>query len=94
MTNEDKKWRRRFIAFLKENDIYEKWIYNMKDQHPSTNYKWWNCFADRIYANRCSNGINWAFYWADTEDGHGFWNYFNREWKSIVENGIIVQEIF
>ena len=93
MTKEDKKWRRRFIAFLKENGIYEKWIYNIKVQHPLTDYEWWNLFMSKIYQDRCSEGINWAFYWTDTEDGHEFWSYFDREWKSIVRNGLIGQEI-
>lgn len=93
MTNEDKKWKRKFIAFLKENGIYEKWLYNIKNQHSLTKYAWWDCFADRIYANRCSEGINHAFHWSETRDGHGFWSYFDREWKSIVRNGIIGQEI-
>ena len=80
MTKEDKKWKRKFIAFLKENGIYEKWIYNMKVQHPLTNYAWWNCFA-KIYANRCSDGINCAFYWVDTKEGHEFWSFYDRLWK-------------
>lgn len=87
MNNEDKKWKRKFIAFLKKNGIYEKWIYNIKDQNPLTNYAWWNCFADRIYENKCYEGINHAFTWADTKDGHEFWSFYNIEWKRIVGNG-------
>ena len=81
MTNKDKEWKRKFIAFLKENNIYEKWIYNMKHQHPVSDVEWWNLFFHRIYENRCSNGINYAFYWADTEDGHLYWSNFDRMWK-------------
>jgi hypothetical protein len=80
MDKEDKKWRRRFIAFLKENEIYEKWIYNMKRQHPASNAAWWNLFY-RIYENRCSEGINHAFYWTDTEEGHEYWSFYDRLWK-------------
>lgn len=80
MTKEDKIWRREFIAFLKKNGIYEKWIYNMKHQHPLTNYAWWNCFA-RIYENKSYNSINCAFYWADTKEGHEFWRFYDRLWK-------------
>ncbi len=83
MNNEDKKWKRKFIAFLKENGIYEKWIYNIKRQQPASNVKWWNLFFHRIYENKCSNGISRAFYWVDTEDGHGYWNYYDRMWKHI-----------
>lgn len=93
MTKEDKKWKRKFIAFLKEKGIYEKWIYNMKRQHPTSNIEWWNCFADTIYKFKSYDGINHAFIWADTKEGHEYWSYFDREWKSIVENGIIGQEI-
>ena len=89
MNKEDKKWKRKFIAFLKENGIYEKWIYNMKRQHPTSDIEWWNLFFYRFYENKCCNGINWAFYWADTEDGHEYWRYFDLKWKSIVGNGKI-----
>ena len=88
MTNADKKWKRKFIAFLKENGIYEKWIYNMKRQHPTSNIEWWNCFTSTIYADRCSEGINCAFYWAKTKEGWYFWRFYDSEWKSIVGNGI------
>ena len=81
MDKEDKNWRRKFIAFLKENGIYEKWIYNIKDQHPVSDVEWWNMFSYSIYKNKCSNGINWAFCWADTEDGHEFWSFYDRLWK-------------
>ena len=88
-TKEDKKWKRKFIAFLKENGIYEKWIYNMKRQHPTSNIEWWNLFFYRCYENKCNNGINHAFTWADTKDGHDYWRFFDLKWKRIVENGKI-----
>ena len=84
MTKEDKKWKRKFIAFLKENGIYEKWIYNIKDQNPTSNIEWWNLFFYRIYENKCSNGISRAFYWVDTKDGHDYWRFFDLKWKRIV----------
>ena len=82
MTKEDKKWKRKFIAFLKENGIYEKWIYNIKDQHPMSNDAWWDYFKDSIYENKYYDGINHAFTWADTKDGHEYWKYFDLKWKS------------
>lgn len=81
MDKKDKKWRRKFIAFLKENGIYEKWIYNMKSLHPTSNIEWWNLFFYRIYENKCSNGINYAFNWADTEEGYEFWSFYDRLWR-------------
>ena len=84
MNKENKIWRRKFIAFLKENGIYEKWIYNMKRQHPLSDTGWWNLFFDRIYKNRCSEGINYAFYWADTKEGQSYWCDFNRMWKKRI----------
>ena len=88
MTKEDKIWRRKFIAFLRENGIYEKWIYNMKRQHPASNATWWNVMFDCLYQNKCSEGINCAFFWADTEEGWSYWSDFNTLWKNIVGNGI------
>ncbi len=81
MNKEDKNWKRQFIAFLKKNGIYEKWIYNMKHQHPVSDVEWWNVHLYRIYANRCSEGISCAFYWVDTKDGHGYWSYYDRLWR-------------
>ena len=83
MDKEDKKWKRRFIAFLKKNGIYEKWIYNIKVQHPIRG-SWWYCFTNTIYANRCSEGINCAFYWADTKEGQSYWSDFDRMWKKRI----------
>ena len=88
MTKEDKKWKRKFIAFLKENGIYEKWIYNIKVQHPTSDIEWWNLFYT-IYEFKSYNGINRAFYWVGTKEGHEFWRYFDLKWKSIVGNGKI-----
>lgn len=93
MNNEDKKWKKKFIAFLKENGIYEKWVYNMKDQHPTTNGSSWCMLLDRIYGFKAYDGINYAFTWADTKDGHDFWRYYDMKWKSIVGNGDI-QKMF
>lgn len=93
MTNEDKVWKRKFIAFLKENGIYEKWVYNIKDQHPMTNDVWWDYFKDRIYEDKSYDGINYSFTWADTKDGHDFWRCYDIKWKIIVENGDI-QKMF
>lgn len=93
MNEENKYWKRKFIAFLKENGIYEKWIYSIKDQNPLTNYVWWDCFADTIYEFKSYNGINHAFTWADTKEGQEYWRFYDRLWKSIVGNGINGQEI-
>ena len=84
MDKEDKNWKRQFIAFLKENGIYEKWIYNMKRQHPTSNVEWWNLFFHRVYANKCSNGISRAFYWADTKEGCEYWCFYDRMWKKRI----------
>ena len=85
MTKEDKKWKRKFIAFLKENGIYEKWIYNMKVQHPLTNYEWWNLLMSKIYQDKCYGGINNAFIWANTKEGYYYWMYCDIKWKTLLE---------
>ena len=87
MNKENKIWRRKFIAFLKKKGIYEKWIYNIKDQHPTINGSLWCMLLDRIYENKSYNAIDHAFTWADTKDGHEFWSYYNIKWKRIVGNG-------
>ena len=58
----------------------------MKDQHPTTNTTWWDYFEDRIYEIKSYEGINHAFTWNKTKDGHNYWRSFDLKWKSIVGN--------
>ena len=80
MDKEDKLFRRHFFAFLKENNAYDKWLYNLLDGHPMDDIKWWNCFNKKLYGNNCGRAILNAFEWKDTKDGLVFWSNLNSKW--------------
>ena len=92
MSEKDIIWRRRFFAFLKENGIYEKWLYNLRKRHQSNEIWWWNSSYQILYKDKCNGAIIRAFCWIDTKEGHDFWNELNDEWchytSSLTEKKI------
>ena len=74
-------WRKLFFAFLKKNDIYEKWIHNLLNGHPMDDIKWWNCFNKKLYGNNCGRAIICAFCWCETKEGFDFWSELNHKWS-------------
>ena len=82
MTEEDNLFRRRFFAFLKEHDAYDKWLYYLRKRHPSNDIWWWNDFYQTLYEDRCLRAINYAFNWTDTKEGYDFWLKIQKEWSN------------
>ena len=84
-----------FIQFLKEKGILEKFIEGVKNpKFETTNdihnviYKSPNSLLHGILVYKSpafgyyiEQLINFAFYWAESEDGHAFWLNMNIEWK-------------
>ena len=79
-------YRKEFFKFLKENNLYDKWLNNLKDQHPisSTEERRWDNMYKRLYDNKSLEAINYAFCWRKTEEGHDFWEEKNKKWKCKV----------
>ena len=82
-------WKERFFRFLKEKGVYGEWVYNIYEQHPI----WDNTFWEGIWKydllsekNQCEEGIDCAFCWADTIQGHDFWSKIDDEWKDKFRN--------
>ena len=82
-------WKERFLRFLKEEGVYGEWVYNIYEQHPI----WDNTFWEGIWKydilseqNKCEEGINYAFCWSDTIQGHDFWSKIDEEWKDKFRN--------
>ena len=82
MTEEDKLFRKRFFAFLKENNAYDKWRYYVQKQHSINGIWWWNDFYQTLYEDRCLRAINNAFNWTDTKEGYDFWFKIQKEWRN------------
>ncbi len=79
----NKFWRKNFFRFLKEEGVYGEWVYNIYEQHPIWDKKFWEYrwkYELLSEKNHCEEGINYAFCWADTIQGHGFWSALNYKW--------------
>ena len=81
MTEQDNILRKRFFAFLKENNAYDKWLYNLRKRHPSNEIWWWNDFYQTLYEDRCLRAIICAFSWSYTVEGFQFWYNLSNEWS-------------
>ena len=77
-------WRKKFFRFLKEKGVFQLYIDNINEQHPGLDYifcviLWKNEVLSE--ENKCIEGIDYAFCWADTKQGHDFWSKIDDEWK-------------
>ena len=84
MDKEDKLFRKRFFSFLKENNAYDKWIYNLRKRNPSNEIWWWNDFYQILYEDRCLRAIICAFFWGNTKEGLYFWSELNHKWHDYI----------
>ena len=75
-------WKERFFRFLKEEDVYGEWVYNIYEQHPTTDVFFWECNLKELLSEdkKCAGGIITAFCWSDTIQGYDFWSKIDGEW--------------
>ena len=83
-------WKERFLRFLKEKGVYGEWVYNIRKQHPTTDFMFWNFRLKAIFSEegKCAEAINYTFYWADTRQGRYFWSKIDDEWKDKCRNSV------
>ena len=86
-------WKKKFLRFLKEEDVYGEWVYNIRKQHPTTDLIFWKCNLKAIFSEeeKCGGGIIYAFCWRRTKQGHDFWRKLSNKWN--WENGTYVYNI-
>ena len=82
MNGKDVLCRKRFFAFLKENNAYDKWLYNLLKRHPIEDIGWWDNYVEELYTNGCLMSIYDAFTWTDTKEGFDFWFYLYCKWSN------------
>ena len=77
-------WKERFLRFLKEENVYGEWVYNIRIQHPQTDLDFWNMNFKSIFSEdkKCAGGIITAFCWSDTIQGYNFWSKIDDEWNT------------
>ena len=83
-------WRRRFLRFLKEEGVYGEWVYNIRKQHPTTDFFFWECKLKEMLSeqNQCKEGISSAFCWSDTIQGYNFWLKLSIKWIDKCRNSV------
>ena len=77
-------WRKKFFRFLKEKGVFQLYIDNINEQHPGWDYIFWEkMWKNEVLSeeNKCIEGIDYAFCWAYTIQGHDFWSKIDDEWK-------------
>ena len=64
--------------------MFQLYIDNINEQHPGLDYIFWEkMWKNEVLSeeNKCIEGIDYAFCWADTKQGHDFWSKIDDEWK-------------
>lgn len=94
-TLDDKKLMHLFTHFLKSNNCYIEYRTNQVN-HPHCSNAKRNYFynfkvGDKEIVCYTQNGlaseiINFAFTWADTKQGHRYWQDLHSDWKHIIKN--------
>ena len=77
-------WKKKIFRFLKEKGVFQLYIDNINEQHPGLDYIFWEkMWKNEVLSeeNKCIEGIDYAFCWADTKQGHDFWSKIDDEWK-------------
>ena len=83
-------WRRRFLRFLKEEGVYGEWVYNIRKQHPTNDFFFWECNLKEMLSEdkKCAGGISSAFCWSDTIQGYNFWLKLCIKWIDKCRNSV------
>ena len=76
-------WKEKFLRFLKEEGAYSEWVYNIRKQHPTTDFMFWKVKLKEIFSeeDKCAECIMYAFSWVNTRQGGYFWSKLNNKWK-------------
>ena len=78
-------WKKRFFRFLKEEDAYGKWVYNLNkklnDESVSKDYLSTFVLNEE---DKCENAIDFAFVWSKTSQGYDFWEDINNRWLALL----------
>lgn len=74
---------RLFFAFLKRNNAYTKFIYNLKNEgyYPKHIRRY---FEIQMKKDKYPIAISNAFCWRETKEGDRYWRNLSKEWKYVL----------
>lgn len=81
--------KKHFIYFLKQNNAYEKYIYNFEQEDARKFRRWSTAHTDsKSFFKICniSDYVNKAFHWDCTQQGYDFWLDLHMIWEKNVRN--------
>ena len=84
MNEYDKQKRNKFIRFLKDNNIYEKFMYCFNNRHCSEHVYFRtdkiNSFINYVAVTHYGDLLFNCFHWEETKDGYEFWKQYCEMW--------------
>ena len=95
MTPKNMTWKEKFLRFLKEEGVYSKWVYNIYEQHPTSDIHFWEYrwkYEVLSEKNQCEEGIIYAFSWADTIQGQEFWSALSSKWVKKARTSCMIRQ--
>jgi len=71
-----------FVKFLKDNNIHDKFIYNLQQFIHKRKKKGLSYTKISDFCNKTDNidYILYSFSWSDTPEGADFWSGYNNKW--------------
>jgi len=74
-----------FINFLKNNDVYDRFIYNCKNDNGFKN-KHWSSLNELCNELNAEEYFTYAFNWSNTKEGGNFWYKLSIKWEKYLRN--------
>jgi len=71
--------KNKFIEFLKENEAYEKFKTNLKEDRINIESK--QATLKTVFEEHPLNYIEVGFVWHKTQEGYNFWHSLNKLWR-------------
>ena len=80
-----KIYSKHFIKFLRENNCYDEYLYNIKSENGSDGRERWSHPRDIVsfFHKYYAEPYRWilsSFEWSVTNEGYDFWSKINDTW--------------
>ena len=79
---------RAFVQFLKDNDCYDKFLENMKNDKLEPHYNSIQDIIDDGVQDDCYMAA--AFDYAATPEGFDFWEHLDNRWQVIADHYLYI----
>lgn len=87
--------KQQFIHFLKQNNIYEQFMFNFNNRKKLSTNKFYQdniTFKHFIQHINIQDYIVLAFAWNNTKEGRDFWSETSIKWYRTISNYLITRQ--